>query len=589
MLGESDGQDDEEFSFDGDAILDLPTDSEDDEAEEYSDNDVLYEGDDAPETEDGKWGRSKKVYYSADKEALEEEASEAKKIQKKRLENMRVDDFTDGKNVKLDKKSIKKGPISLDFDDLEYSDDGSESAHYSEEEHDDAQRKEEFELNAYQVATLSAEERMELLEKHSDDFKALVTDFKGRLGYLESVLQPVMKKLESLPTSEGLEFLKVKYQLLTSYCTNVAFYLQLKLRGKAIMNHPVLEKLVKFRLLLEKIKPMELKLKNQIDRLLKAAAGQIDESELDATKYKPNPELFAEDDEDNDSEEEKDTTVYKAPKLAPVHYPEDESAKVRRERHEQKMRTGNASSRLIEELRAEYEDAPEEEALDVVYGAKKGRKEIDERDQYEEENYVRFTLDKKAKQRLREQTSKPIDEMEDLNDFVDEISGFKKGKKNSKSVAKFVGKSSPDSDGEAEFDKDYSTGSKRKSPAHIEDESDIEDDLGEDEFYSKAKATKQAKKDIKSRPKPQGPVRFQPIADLNGSQIRPANRMMLKNKGLTERKPKEYRNPRVRQRMRFEKAEKRLGSYRAVNKPQTSKYGGESTGIRSNITRSTKF
>lgn len=63
-----------------------------------------------------------------------------------------------------------------------------------------------------------------------------------------------------------------------------------------------------------------------------------------------------------------------------------------------------------------------------------------------------------------------------------------------------------------------------------------------------------------------------------------------KNKGLTPKRPKENRNPRVKKRKKFEKALKRHSSRQAVfkGKPQGA-YGGEMTGIKANLIRSVRL
>lgn len=62
-----------------------------------------------------------------------------------------------------------------------------------------------------------------------------------------------------------------------------------------------------------------------------------------------------------------------------------------------------------------------------------------------------------------------------------------------------------------------------------------------------------------------------------------------KNKGLTPHKKKELRNPRVKHRMKFRKAKiRRRGQVREV-RTETSRYGGEISGIRSGIKRGIKM
>lgn len=78
---------------------------------------------------------------------------------------------------------------------------------------------------------------------------------------------------------------------------------------------------------------------------------------------------------------------------------------------------------------------------------------------------------------------------------------------------------------------------------------------------------------------------------INDDEKRMASWKILTNKGLTPHRKKENRNPRVKKRKKYEKAIKKLSSFRAVavDKSVAGPYGGERTGIRRNLTRSIKF
>ena len=66
---------------------------------------------------------------------------------------------------------------------------------------------------------------------------------------------------------------------------------------------------------------------------------------------------------------------------------------------------------------------------------------------------------------------------------------------------------------------------------------------------------------------------------------------IAKNKGLTPKRKKEVRNPRVKKRKKFEDKMKKLGSTRPVYKGGEGRggYGGELTGIKTGLVRSVKF
>lgn len=66
---------------------------------------------------------------------------------------------------------------------------------------------------------------------------------------------------------------------------------------------------------------------------------------------------------------------------------------------------------------------------------------------------------------------------------------------------------------------------------------------------------------------------------------------IAKNKGLTPKRKKEVRNPRVKKKLRYEQKMKKLSSIRPVYKGGEGKggYGGELTGIKTNVVKSVKL
>ena len=67
--------------------------------------------------------------------------------------------------------------------------------------------------------------------------------------------------------------------------------------------------------------------------------------------------------------------------------------------------------------------------------------------------------------------------------------------------------------------------------------------------------------------------------------------VIQKNKGLAPKRKKEVRNPRVKKRMKFEEKKKKLSSQRATYKGGEGRggYGGEATGIKTGLIKSTKL
>jgi U3 small nucleolar RNA-associated protein 3 len=76
---------------------------------------------------------------------------------------------------------------------------------------------------------------------------------------------------------------------------------------------------------------------------------------------------------------------------------------------------------------------------------------------------------------------------------------------------------------------------------------------------------------------------------MDPNDKRGVNYEIMKNKGLTPSRNKEQRNPRVRQRKKYERSMTKLKSFKSVVKSHDGKYGGEETGIKKNLAKSVRF
>ena len=80
-------------------------------------------------------------------------------------------------------------------------------------------------------------------------------------------------------------------------------------------------------------------------------------------------------------------------------------------------------------------------------------------------------------------------------------------------------------------------------------------------------------------------------ADAEGDEHekRAITREMAKNKGLTPKRKKEQRNPRVKHREKYRKAKIRRKGQVRTPRTEVKKYDGEAYGIKSHITKSVKL
>jgi len=372
-------------------------------------------------------------------------------------------------------------------------------------------------------------------------------------------------------TKEGVSYLEVKHQLLLSYCTYISFYLLLKASGKPIKSHPVVDQLVRIRTILEKLGPLDKKLSYQIDKLLKqASTGQIaadQEAEYDPRRFKPNPDLLEQDNEENDSSD-----IYKVPKFAEMHFEEKNSKDKRKEDARQKK---IRSSKFFKDIQEEFGDAPEE--IGEVGGLPEEEDDDDRhRREYEEDMYMRTVLTKKDKKKQKKKVL--TDDISSLMDFGD-ITVIGNGNSENDLLKKNLIKNSLD---EFEKKEEERIQNRKNNKRKVEfDKNDVysaeedDSDTGEQNFDFDEELDE---------------IDDMPVSKKESNQgKRPVTNAMKSNRGLTRSRPKDTKTPRTRQRDKYNRAiKKRRGAVRNMS-DRSRPYGGETTGIKRNVTRSIKL
>lgn len=278
---------------------------------------------------------------------------------------------------------------------------------------------------------------------------ATTTSFSALLQTLTQALASASdsaSKLDtSLPSKDGISLLDVKNELFLSYLQNLVFLIVLKLRNRRggsddedeDLDTSVVKKLVELQVYLEKgVRPLENRLKYQIDKVLRAADDAkrleiaanpkanvkvahdeeedsdendsdvesangvtLKASEIDDLQYRPNPASFvrpavaAESDFRGRSED----GVYKPPRIQATAMPTTTGPQ------EKGARKPNKSATLEEFVNTELSAAPYAEpsiGSTIVSGGRrsksdKERKEEQEKREYEERNYVRLPKESK--------------------------------------------------------------------------------------------------------------------------------------------------------------------------------------------------
>lgn len=289
------------------------------------------------------------------------------------------------------------------------------------------------------------------------------------------------------------------------------------------------------------------------------------------------------------------------------------------------MRRRALQSDTIRELAAEAMGMPEEQRTAPVgmegAGALRERQKLAAREALEEDLMIRVPMSKDERKRLKQERRKGMAGAGLLSDFADDMADLveaterldaRAGKGGIDPLflqrqgvsAKFGGDPasaaaakkhrSGDDDlapRESLADRRARTDSKRARESARAEEA--REGAGrptgeEDAFYRATKEGKRARKE--DREAERAVPSFPPLPEeAAGGFARKVTTEIIKNRGLTPHRNKELKNPRKKNRLKFEKAlVRRKGQVQEAREGGES-YGGEATGIKSKLAKSTRF
>lgn len=217
----------------------------------------------------------------------------------------------------------------------------------------------------------------------------------------------------------GVSLLQAKSATLLRYTRNLACFAEARTRGKAPSNE-LREELVSDWAALEKMRPLERRLRPQLDALRTAAAQA-------APAHRPNPAamLAASDDDSEDEEDAADATGAYVPPRIGAALPDAVGVDARREERaaakRERMRRGAGARAML----AEVSGAPEEIGTEDVTST---AKEDARRTKFEERNFVRVALNRRER-KMRERQERAAageavrgaDEISGLIGFADRV------------------------------------------------------------------------------------------------------------------------------------------------------------------------
>ncbi|OBZ90775.1 Uncharacterized protein C3B8.09 [Choanephora cucurbitarum] len=514
-----------------------------DSEEDLSEDDIAGQQDDDEDIEDKTWGTSKSAYYDADEgddiDEMREEEEEALRIQKEQLSNMDEADFVDdalagwgvgnNEDAEADKKLVED--VNKDLEDISF-----DSIKV------DKRRK-----------NLPIAEKVKIIQNESPELIDLLDEFKDKSESIRELKDLVEKIREKNKQSQDMaQFILFKYQTFMNYLTNISFYFALKASESSdVRDHPVIQALVQLRQTLEKLDSLEDKLQPDIEAFVQS----LDQSDVEVAHQKK-PKVKAKKTKevvvaDSDMSDEAEDDMYND---------------LEEEEEESREDLLNEIQDIEQEFKSLKKQAKKRKRISDDFG------ELDALDELDME-------DKIAKKKS-------------LRDYVVKIDA-----KQAKNKNKYQG----------DVDLPYRDRVKRerKGVAQPQDKSaDLDDDdwdqedtaaadavnNSDDEYYADIAASKQASKRAKQEEyEASRPAIESRDVDVEDGQKRLASYKILKNRGLTPHRKKENRNARVKHRNKYAKQMKKLSSTRAVYKGQTSGYGGEMSGVKTNVIKSVKL
>ena len=534
---DDDDDDDEEQDEDEDEE-EIPKHTKSKKSSKNDDDDPA----DDDENDEGWWGSSKNEYYNADQIETEadavEEGKEAMRLQKKKLAKMAEADFITEPDQWL-------APAAED------------------EEEDRVVTEVLKEAEIPEDAT--AEERQSILLSRYPEFEPLAKEF--------SELQPVMQSLRiEAKNKPATSLVALKYWVLGCYVASLASYFAIlaspardatkasnPLNPSELRDHDVMETLINCRTAWHKIRDTtstkhEIEVDDEVmDELLDAVLVADDQPEKKQKKSKKDKAAAK-----KLAEKAKQAKAIEA-SVADLY----------------NLKLSNGESKRVKTAAVEQgdnSDFGEEDNLDARTAANKAARK-------KTLKFYTSQIDQKANKRAGAGRDAggdmDIPRRERLRDRQARL--LAEAEKRGKRGSKFGADLGDDSDG------DDADGARA-----------LRDDA--DEYYDTVAQSSKAKKDDKA-------ARYAAYAAASkGDRIveneeigedgkRKINYAIEKNKGLTPRRKKEVRNPRVKKKMQYEAKQKKMRSMKATWKGGEPKggYSGETSGINTGVIKSVRL
>ncbi|KAJ6512182.1 Sas10 C-terminal domain-containing protein [Mycena vitilis] len=536
--GDDDGDDDEVFGLDLDDDDDEVEDDED--AEDDGDIPVAKSkksskskktkskakpkaSDDEESEDDEAWGRGRSAYYSSNAAQLDSDDEEGNELEEQEAKRLQA------------KSRDAMGDNDFGLDDVveDIPMDAPEDPAPSTE-----------------AAPQDVKSLIRHLEKTSPETLALARDWEDTAETLVKTRQKIASLKSSDPDSLSSGMIHLHYQALLTYATALAFYLHLRSsekyirRPEGLRSHPVMARLLSLKQSLTTLEDLDF-----------AADSELGESELGSDDVEMDAEqLWKLDRLQGLDEDELDDLLSDATTLA------QQEQEVRPKKKRKTAATAVPVFDLIEpEFTSSTTSQHRPDSSADAYGEATSLQHADAADKSARRKTLRFHTSKIESASARRQGAR--------NNAVggDDDIPYRDTRKQPAKVP-------PSKRGMGGEDLDES-----------EPHSKMQDAEDADGYYELVKRKSKEKREHKKAEYEAAQDAARPDFESPGADgPRSLTRTILANKGLTPHRPKSVRNPRVKKREKFRKANMKISSQKAVYKgglAETGRYDGEKSGI----------
>ncbi|GJJ13336.1 hypothetical protein Clacol_007588 [Clathrus columnatus] len=440
------------------------------------------------------------------------------------------------------------------------------------------------------------------LEKTSPETLALSREWCYVVRDLQEVEERIQNgntlSSESDTVTDGLKHLH--HQTLLSYVTVLAFYIHLR-ASEGIVNHPanipntrikaVLERLLTLKQALSTMEELDFDVSNYEDESDISDTSASSDSEVDPLiSSKINRRKLVDMDELyallKEADEMKPSKTSRTKHSSSAH-DGIEKPKLSAKKPKKNESQEDVIFDLVEpsfKASRSFERSVIKDDTSDVYGEVTGLSTADAADKKSRRHTLRFHTHKiESSSRKREQSREKLG-------GDDDIPYPERKKEKEARIQKEVLKTRGTGGDDLELnDIDEGSPPSEVGPAKRK-RAESSDSEGDEGYYELVKRAKKSSKEQKKREYDQARLAERVYDDEGGEGPRSLTRAILKNRGLTPRRSKSVRNPRVKKRERYEKAKKKVKSQKAVYKGGLGgrPYGGEESGI-SKIVKSVKL